>query len=158
MYLKIILKSVIFTAAVLLIWFYFFRDNFNIFPENEEIMSAVVGGFLVFSALLPTFTISRLSQQYDELQSAILDDDFRLFRRIYKKTVHPLIYLAIIIVSLLAIFALMMLPYNRLFVGLFSVGGLSFVHCFFFFVSRELDDPNWLHLKIPREWIERLNK
>lgn len=151
-YWSIIFKSLLFTGISLLLWNYLFLDNFTISPENSEVMSAVVAGFLVFSALLPTFTVSRLSQQFDDLKSAIIDDDFKAFKKIYKRTVHPLTYLAIIVVSLLAILSLMMLPYAKFCVGLFSVGGLSFVHCFFFYIARELDNPNILDLKIPLKW------
>lgn len=152
-YWNIILKSSIFTGMALFFWSYFIRGSFAKFPENEEVMSAVVAGFLVFSALLPTFTISKLSQQYDDLISAITDEDFKSFKRIYKRTIHPLVYLAIIVVSLLAIISLMMLPYERTIVGMFSVGGLSFVHCFFFYVAKELDNPNCWHLQIPSKWM-----
>lgn len=157
-YWSIILKSSLFTALTLLIWNYFFRENFTIVPENSEVMSAVVAGFLVFSALLPTFTVSRLSQQFDDLRSAIIDDDFEAFKKIYKRTVHPLTYLAIIVVSLLAIISLMMLPYAKFVVGLFSVGGLSFVHCFFFYIAKELDNPNILDLEIPLKWHLKLDQ
>ena len=156
--LWMIFKSSLFAITINLLWIIFFFKNFKMFPENPEVMSAVVGGFLVFSALLPSFIISRLSQQYDELKSAVVDNDIKSFKRIYFKNVHPLTYLAIIVVSLLAIIALMMVPYERIVVGVFSVGGLSFVHAFFFFVTRELDNPTHLNLKIPKDWIDKLKK
>lgn len=144
--------------VTLFFWRYLFRDEFIVAPENSEVMSAVVAGFLVFSALLPTFTVSRLSQQFDDLRSAIIDDDLKSFKKIYRRTVHPLTYLAIIVVSLLAIISLMMLPYAKLVVGVFSVGGLSFVHCFFFYIAKELDNPNVWDLDIPLEWYKDLDK
>src|SRR3989344_1797334 len=156
--LWMIFKSSLFAITNNLLWIIFFFKNFKMFPENPEVMSAVVGGFLVFSALLPSFIISRLSQQYDELKSAVVDNDIKSFKRIYLKNVHPLTYLAIIVVSLLAIIALMMVPYERMAVGVFSVGGLSFVHAFFFFITKELDNPTLLNLKIPENWINQLRQ
>ena len=156
---RISLKSSLISFFAILFWGLILRDNFRINPENEEVMSAVVGGFLVFSALLPSFTLSRLSSQYDDLKVAIdIEKDFQKFRILYKKAVHRLTYQAMILVSILAILALMMLPYNRLVVGLFAVGGLTFVHSFFYFVAKELDDPSSWHLKIPKDWINRLKE
>jgi len=156
---RIRLKSSLISLFAVLFWGIFLRDNFRINPENEEVMAAVVGGFLVFSALLPSFTLSRLSSQYDDLKVAIdIEKSFKKFRILYKKAVHRLTYQAMILVSILAILALMMLPYNRLVVGLFAVGGLTFVHSFFYFVAKELDDPSSWHLKIPRAWVDRLKK
>lgn len=157
-YEKIFLKALFFSVIVTLVWRYFFWGNFTESPENNEVMSAVVAGFLVFSALLPSFTVSRLSQQYDELKSAVVDEDFKLFKKIYKRTVHPLTYLAIIIVSILAILSLMMMPYQRLIVGVFAVGGLSFVHCFFYLITKELDNLNCWDLKIPIKWMIALGE
>lgn len=157
-YGKMFLKAIFFSVIITLIWRCFFWVNFTKFPENNEVMSAVVAGFLVFSALLPSFTVSRLSQQYDELKSAVVDEDFKLFKKIYKRTVHPLTYLAIIVISILAILSLMMMPYQRAIVGIFAVAGLSFVHCFFYLITKELDNPNCWDLKIPIKWMVDLGE
>lgn len=119
-HIKITAKSILFAGIMVALWYLFFFETFKMFPESEEVMSAVVGGFLVFSAVLPSFTLSRLSKYKDS-------------------EVEPLIYFAIIVVSLMAIFALMLVPYVRIFVGIFAVGGLSFVHCLFFLITKELD-------------------
>lgn len=158
LYAWMITKSSIFACAMIVVWLFIFCSNFKVIPEDSEVMAAVVGGFLVFSALLPSFTISRLSQQYDDFKSALIRRDVEAFKSIHLRNVHPLTYIAIIVVSLLAIIALMMLPYQRTVVGIFSIGGLSFVHAFFYFVAKELDNPTHWNLNIPEDFRNELKK
>ncbi len=156
--LLIILKSLGITMAISLVWYFLLWDNFRLFPENEEVISAVVGGVLVFSALLPTFTISRLAHQADDMRRAIYKKDYEMFRYIHDAKVDPLIYQSIVILSVLAVAVLTMVPYQRAIVGFFAVGGLTFIHSFFYFVSREMDNPRLDHLgiKVPEEWMKKM--
>ncbi len=159
-YLLLMSKPLVFAAFVVFLWFMFFRENFKEMPEDTEIISMVTGGFLIFSAILPSLTISRLTTQIDEMRSAIIDKNYLKFRKVLANKVHPLMHIIIAIISLLAIVSLLMAPFHRLAVGVFTIAGLSFVHAFFFVTAVELDDPTkgcW-QLDIPQAWLDELEK
>lgn len=159
-YFLLLIKPLIFSIVVELIWKTWFYEEYRAIPEDEEVISAVAQAFLIFSSFLITFIIVWIANQFAEMQGAIEEKKYNKFKKAFNKRIPTLIHFSILLLSCLTIWSIMVIPYRRYDVGLIAVMGISFIHCFFFFAARELDDPTkgcW-QLSLPTEWAEKIEE
>ena len=174
-YPQLLRKPIIFSFSTYIIWYFIFRPFFSLNPENVETMSAIIGGVLVFSAILPLLTVSRVAEQFREMQLAVADyilaeghvkqdeiqeEAYINFRRNLKRGVGVLERFAVFGVITFAVAAVMMVPYESFWVGSFFVVGIALVHSYCWYAAAELDNPkeSCKQLRVPNDWLVRLKK
>jgi len=157
-YIEILIPFVI-AGVITKFWHSFLMPYFAINIEDPEIMSAMSGGFLIFSVIMPSIALGNVIKQVGEMIEAFDNNNYQKFKTAHRKRIPGIIHGINVFLSLLAIIPATMMSYRLFITGFFFVFGISAIHSFFIFATIKLDNPPkllLLKLGITPEWLERL--
>ncbi len=158
--LRILIKPLIFSVVVVLIWYfinYLFGSSFflsNLKLDEGIMASGTIAILGIFYALLTAFVFTTVWQQWVAIEESIKTKNKEEFIKHKDKRIPFTVKLLVFLFSVFLILAFFLISFKNIITGVFSIFVISFILFIYWQVILDLDDPFtgiW-NVNVPKEW------